>query len=66
MSGDEISNAELARWMERVEAAVMKITGDHEERLRQLERRLWIMTGLASAGAATSIGAILDMQGVIG
>lgn len=67
MTGDdEISNAELARWMHRIEQALAKIVDDHEQRLRTVERRLWIMTGVASAGVVTSVGAVLDMQGVIG
>lgn len=36
----DITNAEMGRWLERIEAKLDKAIDDHERRLRQVER--WV------------------------
>lgn len=38
---------ELYRWLRRVERKLDTVTGDHETRIRKLERLVWIATGVA-------------------
>jgi hypothetical protein len=64
MSPDEVSNAELARWMMRVEAKIDLLAQDHEDRLRALEKAVWIATGLGGAALTSGVGAIV--QGLVG
>lgn len=60
---EEIGNAELSRWLVRVEQKIDRLTGDHEERLRRLERAVWIMTGVGAAGVTSGVGALI--QGIL-
>lgn len=58
MSEEIVSNAELARLIVRMEQSLDRLSQDHEDRLRRLERILWTMTGIASAGALSGISAL--------
>jgi hypothetical protein len=62
--------AELHRWLVRVEAKldagldkvtrqVEAVTGDHEQRLRRVERVLYAASGLAATGSLTGIGSLI-------
>ncbi len=59
MSDEIVSNAELARLMVRMESKLDKVWDDHEQRLRRLERAIWIMSGTAAAGATSGVGALI-------
>lgn len=52
MSVDEgtITTPELIRWLRRVERKLDAVTNDHEQRIRKLERMLWVAAGMAAAG----------------
>jgi hypothetical protein len=63
---DDITTPELVRWLARVEGKIDKVNEDHETRIRVLERRTTGLAVLASVTGTASVGAILDMQGVIG
>ena len=55
-----ITNAEIVRWLERIEAKLDKVTEDHEDRLRRLEKAVWISAGVGGAGVASGVGALLQ------
>lgn len=52
--------AELGRLILRVEQKLDRVTDDHEGRLRNLEKAVWVATGLGGAAIASSIGALLN------
>lgn len=65
---DEPTNAELARAIGRIESEMAsgfarlerkmdEVTGDHEKRLRALERWMWTCIGLSLTGALSGITA---------
>ncbi|HEX6969407.1 MAG TPA: hypothetical protein VF174_11450 [Micromonosporaceae bacterium] len=60
---DEISNAELSRWLTRVEAKLDKALEDHERRLRRLERLSYVGMGVAAAGGLSGVSALLSAAG---
>lgn len=60
----DVTDAEVVRWLERIESKLDKITGDHEDRLRRLERAVWVTAGISGAGIASGIGAL--SQAVLG
>lgn len=60
---DAVTLAELARGQMRIEHKLDRVTEDHERRLRQLERAVWIATGTGAAGFTSGLAALL---GVIG
>lgn len=51
--------AELVRSIARIEGKIDRVTDDHEQRLRRLERWMWTTTGLGAVGAASGFGALL-------
>ena len=59
MSTDDLTMAEMGRTMVRIEGKLDKVTADHEDRLRRLEKAVWIATGTGAAGLASSLAAIL-------
>ena len=50
--------AELNRWLHRVERKLDKVTDDHEQRIRRMERAMYVAIGLGTAGATSGIAAI--------
>lgn len=56
---DEVTNAELSRSLIRIESKLDRVNEDHETRLRRVERALYISLGLAGAGSASGLGALL-------
>ena len=59
MSVEQITTAELTRWLRRVEHKLDMVTNDHEARLRRVERALYVSVGLAAAGATSGIAGLL-------
>lgn len=59
---EEVTTGELARSLQRIEAKLDQVTGDHEQRLRRVERWMWTAMGLAGAGAVSGIGSLLSGQ----
>jgi hypothetical protein len=57
---DEVTNSELSRSLARIESKLDGVAQDHEKRLRNVERMLYITLGLASAGATSGIGAFVS------
>jgi len=60
MIREEVTNAELSRSLVRIEAKLDQVTGDHEIRLRRIERYVYISLGLAAAGAASGLSALFS------
>lgn len=56
---EPITNAELARLLMRIEQKLDAAVGDHEQRLRRLERNVYVASGVAMAGG-TGFGALLS------
>ena len=56
---EEITNAELARLLIRIERKLDEAIGDHEQRIRKLERNLYLASGVAMAGG-TGFGTLLS------
>lgn len=56
---EEITNAELARLLMRIERKLDEAVGDHEQRIRKLERNLYVASGLSMAGG-TGFGTLLS------
>lgn len=52
---EEVTNSELSRSLVRIELKLDFVTGDHESRLRRIERMAYIAMGLGGAGTITSI-----------
>ncbi len=59
MAWEDVSNAELARWLNRIESKLDTVALDHEQRVRQIERTLWISAGMSAAGITSGLGALL-------
>ena len=55
----DVTNGELSRWLTRVEHKLDKVANDHEVRLRRTERVMYVALGLALAGGASGIGALV-------
>ena len=55
----DMTNGELSRWLNRVEAKLDTVTSDHEQRLRKIERVLYAASGLAATGTLSGLGAIV-------
>lgn len=63
MSEHEVTNAELARLLVRIESKLDKVAEDHETRIRRIERFAYVSLGLAGAGATSGVGALLAAIG---
>ena len=59
MTTPDITQGELSRWLGRVERKLDKVADDHEVRLRRTERIMYVALGLALAGGASGIGALV-------
>lgn len=57
---EEVTNSELSRSLVRIEAKLDRATDDHEMRLRRIERYVYVSLGLAGAGAASGLGALMS------
>lgn len=57
--GGDVTPAELARSLARIEAKLDRVTDDHEQRLRRVEHWIWAAGGLGMAGAVSGFGALL-------
>lgn len=57
---EEVTNAELSRSLARIELKLDGVAQDHEKRIRNVERMLYITLGLASAGATSGVGAFIS------
>ena len=55
MSDEGVTNSELSRALTRIEAQLGQVTGDHEIRLRRVERWVWIATGMSAAGMLSGV-----------
>lgn len=55
-----VTNSELSRALVRIESKLDQITGDHEQRLRRVERFAWIATGLSTAGMLSGVMAAIQ------
>lgn len=55
----EVTNAELSRSLVRIEVKLDSVTGDHERRLRSVERWMYMAMGLAGAGAVSGVGSLI-------
>ena len=58
---EEVTNSELSRSLVRIEQKLDNVTGDHEQRLRRIERWVYIAVGLGSAG---TIGSVVQAIGM--
>ena len=56
---DDVTMAELARSMQRIESKLDQAIGDHEKRLRRLEQWVWTAAGAGGVGALSGISALL-------
>lgn len=56
---EEVTNAELSRSLARIELKLDGVAQDHEKRIRNVERMLYITLGLASAGATSGVGSFI-------
>lgn len=56
---EEVTTGELGRSLQRIEAKLDQVTGDHEQRLRRVERWMWTAMGLAAAGAASGLASVV-------
>ena len=55
---DEISSAEIVRSLQRIEARLDTITGDHEQRLRKVERWVYAVPPTLILALASIIAAV--------
>lgn len=60
---EEVTNSELSRSLIRIESKLDLVTGDHEVRLRRLEKYVYVSLGLAVAGATSGVGALISALG---
>lgn len=56
---EEITNAELMRWLTRIERKIDDVIGDHEHRLRRVERVMYMTAGIALAGMGTGASSLI-------
>lgn len=52
---------EMSRSLARIETELNKVITDHEDRLRRMERWMWLSSGLAMAGFGSSVFAWLQV-----
>lgn len=57
---EDVTNGELARSLTRIEGKLDKVSDDHENRLRRIERVTHIALGLGVAGATSGVGSMLS------
>lgn len=55
---DDVSNAEIVRSLQRIEARLDTVTGDHEARLRKVERWVYAVPPTLILAMASIIAAI--------
>lgn len=55
MAEEGVTNSELARALIRIEGKLEQVTGDHELRLRRVERWVWIASGMSAAGMISGL-----------
>jgi hypothetical protein len=60
---DEVTNSELSRSLVRIEQKLDTVTGDHERRLRTVERWMYVAMGLGGAGAASGVATMFAAIG---
>lgn len=60
---DDLTLGELGRSLVRIEQKLDQAIGDHENRLRRVERVMWVALGLAAAGGVSGIGTLLSAAG---
>ncbi len=60
---DEVTTGELGRSLKRVEDKLDKALGDHEQRLRRIERMTYVALGIAMAGGITGVGSFISVAG---
>ena len=60
---EEVTNAELARSLIRIESKLDKHSEDHEARIRRLEKFMYVSLGLGSAGATSGITSLVAVIG---
>lgn len=63
MVSGEVTPAELARSIARIEGKIDRALDDHEKRLRTVERWMWTVLGLSAAGAASGFTALIKSIG---
>lgn len=56
----EMTMGEVARTLARIEQKLDAITSDHEQRLRRVERYVWVMTGVGATGATTGVASLVQ------
>lgn len=54
---------EMSRALARIESKLDRELADHEARLRRIEQWMWVTSGLAVAGAGSSVFAWLQVAG---
>ena len=59
MAAETVTNDELSRSLVRIELKLDRVTEDHEQRLRRIERVLYVSLGLAGAGTTSGLGALI-------
>lgn len=60
---EDVTNGELARALIRIESKLDKVSDDHENRLRRIERISYIALGLAVTGASTGFSSLVSVFG---
>ena len=55
---------ELNRTMKRIEGKLDAVTGDHETRIRGIEKWMWTLFGIGTTGAVSGMGALIT--GLVG
>lgn len=56
---DTVTVGELTRCLSRIEAKLDKALEDYEQRLRKVERALYVAAGLSLTGIGTGLTAVL-------
>jgi len=59
----DVTNAELARALVRIESKLDKMSEDHEARIRRLEKFVYVGLGLGSAGATSGLASLAALIG---
>ena len=55
---DDVSNAEIVRSLQRIEARLDKVFGDHEARLRKVERWVYAVPPTLILAVASIVAAV--------